>query len=71
MNGPNYNKKLYFDKHDIMEMFHCCASKAYTIIRSIKSVSDSLHIKGRVTVADFERWYNLPTVQEAFPKENK
>lgn len=69
MGEINYGKKLYFDKDDIMRMFNCSESKAYAIIRSIKSVSDSLKIRGRVTLADFERWYALPTAQAAYPKK--
>lgn len=44
--------KLYYDKYDIMNMFHCGVDKAMAIIRSIKSVSDSLKIKGKVTTPD-------------------
>lgn len=52
--------KLYYDYLDIMKMFNCGRDRAYAIIRSIKSVSDSLNIKGRVTRNDYLAWYNRP-----------
>lgn len=67
----NINTKLYLDKFDIMEMFDCGADKALSIIRSIKSVSDSLKLKGKVTPRDFELWYNLPSVQRAYDRAEK
>ena len=43
-----------------MNIFDCCADRALAIIRSIKSVSDSLKIKGKVTKADYDAWFNRP-----------
>lgn len=53
-------EKLFYDYIDIMNMFGVGATRAYGILRSIKLVSDSLRIKGKVTVADFDKWYNMP-----------
>ena len=52
------NTKMYLDKFDIMRMFDCGETKALMIIRCIKSVSDTLHLKGKVTQLDFDCWYN-------------
>ncbi|MCM1043328.1 MAG: hypothetical protein NC350_03870 [Corallococcus sp.] len=52
-------KRQFLDKHDIMQIFECGRSKAEGIIRSIKSVSDKLMIKGKVTVSDYNAWYGL------------
>lgn len=57
--------KLYYDKYDIMNMFHCGVDKAMAIIRSIKSVSDSLKIKGKVTTTDYEAWFNRPIKKDS------
>ena len=51
------SKKMYLDKYDIMRLFDCGESKAVMIIRCIKSVSDTLHLKGKVTQIDFDTWY--------------
>ena len=52
------SKKMYLDKYDMMQRFNCCESKAMMIIRCIKSVSDTLKLKGKVTTTDFDCWYN-------------
>lgn len=64
-------EKAYLDKYDIMNIFDCCADRAMAIIRSIKSVSDSLKIKGKVTKADYEAWFNRPIKKDSAPRENK
>lgn len=43
---------------DIMKAFDCSRGKAQSIIRGIKSVSDIAKIKGKVTVTDYEKWFN-------------
>lgn len=43
---------------DIQTVFNCGRSKAQSIIRGIKAVSDIAKIKGKVTVTDYERWFN-------------
>ena len=52
--------KLYYDKYDIMNMFHCGVDKAMAIIRAIKSVSDIAGLKGKVTKTDYEAWFTRP-----------
>ncbi len=52
--------KLYLDCIDIMDMFDCGKDKALSIIRSVKSVSDTCKIKGKITKPDFDKWYNRP-----------
>jgi hypothetical protein len=46
----------YYSTSSIKEMFSCSTAKAQQIIRCIKSVSDSLGIRGKVSAADFEYW---------------
>lgn len=53
-------EKLFYDYIDIMNMFQVSRDKAYAIIRSIKTCSDIMHISGKVTVSDFDKWYNMP-----------
>lgn len=52
--------KLYYDKYDIMNMFHCGVDKAMAILRAIKSVSNIADMKGKVTVTDYQAWLNRP-----------
>lgn len=52
--------KLYYDKYDIMNMFHCGVDKAMAILRSIKSVSNIADMKGKVTITDYQAWLNRP-----------
>ena len=48
----------FLDKYDIMNIFKCGSDRAMAIIRGIKSVSDTLKLKGKVTLADYYAWYN-------------
>ncbi len=48
----------YLDYLDIMDLFKCGRDKALSIIRAIKSVSNIAGIKGKVTISDYEFWYN-------------
>lgn len=43
---------------DLQKVFDCGLSSAYKIMREIKTISDSLKIKGKVTVKDYEIWFN-------------
>lgn len=47
----------FLDKYDIMNIFKCGSDRAMAIIRGIKSVSDTLKLKGKVTLVDYEIWY--------------
>lgn len=49
--------RQFLDTADIMKAFDCGRSKAQSIIRGIKAVSDIARIKGKVTVTDYESWY--------------
>ena len=60
--------KLYYDKYDIMNMFHCGVDKAMAILRAIKSVSNIADMKGKVTVTDYQAWLNKPI--ETIKKDN-
>ena len=61
---------MYLDKFDMMQMFDCRESKAMMIIRCIKKDSDTLHLKGKVTPAYFDYWYNKRqgTIDKKLPK---
>lgn len=65
LKGGERVEKAYLDKYDIMNIFDCCADRAMAIIRSIKSVSDSLKIKGKVTKADYDAWFNRPLKKDS------
>ena len=43
---------------DLQKIFDCGLNSAYKIMREIKAISDSLKIKGKVTVKDYEIWFN-------------
>lgn len=42
---------------DLQKVFDCGLSSAQKIMREIKAKSDSLKIKGKVTVKDYENWF--------------
>lgn len=48
----------FLDWRDIQMMYQCGRGKALSILRSVKSVSDIAGLKGKVTVSDYEAWYN-------------
>lgn len=52
------SNQQYLDTDDIKKAFDCGRSKAQSIIRGIKEVSDIAKIKGKVTVTDYEKWFN-------------
>lgn len=54
------SEKLYYTIADLQDMFGCGLHKAESIMRSIKAYSDSMQMRGRVLVTDFEAWYNRP-----------
>ena len=55
--------KRFYSVADIEQMFCCGRNKASQIIREIKAYSNSLPIRGKVLVTDFEVWYNRPNAQ--------
>lgn len=52
------NTPQFLDNIDIMNIFKCARNKALGIMRMIKSFSDIAGIKGKVTITDYEAWYN-------------
>ena len=56
-------EKRFYSVADIEQMFSCGRNKASQIIREIKAYSNSLPIRGKVLVTDFEVWYNRPNAQ--------
>lgn len=52
--------KQFYNCADIMKMFQCGKNKAFSIIRSIKSVSDIAGMPGKITKTDYMAWYNSP-----------
>lgn len=55
------SRAQYLDVYDIMKMYDCGKNQAYAKIREIKAVSDIFKVRGKVTVTDYERWYNGDT----------
>lgn len=53
-------EKFYYDVYDIMRMFGVGRCKAYDLLAEIKVVSNSLPVAGKVTIADFQAWFNRP-----------
>lgn len=60
-------EKAYLDKDDIMKIFACGRDRALAIIRSIKTYSDSLKLKGKVTKNDYLAWLNRPLKKDNAP----
>ena len=46
---------------DLQQAFDCGRSTAERLMREIKSKSDIAKIKGKVTVTDYEIWFNGKT----------
>lgn len=55
----------FLDWKDIQRMYQCGRNKALSLIRSIKSVSDIAELQGKVTISDYEAWYNQSPKKEA------
>lgn len=53
-----FEKKQFINIADLRNIFDCGLSTAQRLMREIKTKSDSLKIKGKVTVKDFEIWFN-------------
>ena len=53
-------KKLYITTTDLQDMLGVGIHKAESIMRSIKAYSDSMQMRGKVLMTDFEAWYNRP-----------
>ena len=51
-------KQQFLTIADLQKIFDCGLSSAQKIMREIKTKSDSLKIKGKVTVKDYEIWFN-------------
>lgn len=58
------DEKYYYNVYDIMRMFDVGQSKAYNILAEIKVVSNTLHVAGKVTIADFQAWLNQPLTKQ-------
>ena len=54
------NRAQFLDVQDIMKLFACGRGVAYKRIQEIKAVSDILRLRGKVTISDYEAWYNSP-----------
>ena len=50
---------------DIMELLAVKRTKASEIIKSIKSCSDMLHIRGIVHIRDYNAWLEMRAAREA------
>ncbi|MEG2001839.1 MAG: hypothetical protein RR107_01935 [Clostridia bacterium] len=59
-----FSNKQFLDMHDIKEIFKCGNTSAYAIIKSIKAKSDTLELKGKVTLQDYEIWLNQKVVAQ-------
>ncbi|MGM9609857.1 MAG: hypothetical protein ACI3XE_06515 [Eubacteriales bacterium] len=46
--------KQYLDIKDLMDIFGCGICKAQSLMRCIKHKRDTLHIKGKIAVCDYE-----------------
>lgn len=44
---------------DIQVIFNCGKSRAYKVIREIKTVSDAFHLKGKIHRRDYENYLTL------------
>lgn len=53
-----FNNAQYLSIKDLMRVYDCGYNVAFRIMREIKAVSDIMKVKGKVTLSDYERWYN-------------
>jgi len=53
-----FNNAQYLSIKDLMRIYDCGYNVAFRIMREIKAVSDIMKVKGKVTLSDYERWYN-------------
>ncbi len=52
-------KKLYYNYEDVMDLFDVSESVARRILREIRAFCGWSPIpKGKVTIVEFDRWYN-------------
>lgn len=51
------NSPQYLGISDVEKMFDCGTNRAIKIMREIKSKSDTLGVKGKCTMTDYEKWY--------------
>lgn len=52
------NSKLYFTYIDIQAIFNCGRNRAYDIIKSVRKYSNALGVRGKITVTEFDMWFN-------------
>lgn len=55
--------RQYLAVKDIAKIFDCSNGTAQRVMREIKAYSDIAKIKGKVTITDYEAWFNRPMEQ--------
>ncbi|MDE6442367.1 MAG: hypothetical protein K2L12_06430 [Clostridia bacterium] len=50
--------RQFLNTADLQKIFDCGTCTAQRIMREIKAKSDIAKLKGKVTVTDYEAWYN-------------
>ena len=55
--------RQYLSVKDLESIFDCSRGTAERIMRQIKAHSDIARIKGKVTITDYESWFNRPIAQ--------
>lgn len=50
--------RQFLDTADLMKVFDCGRNSAQRVMREIKAVSDIAKLKGKITVADYDNWFN-------------
>lgn len=63
------SRAQFLNVKDMMILFACGRDTAYKRLREIKSVSDILHVRGKVTLTDYEAWYNRPIAKQEADKQ--
>lgn len=54
-----FNTPQYLDKYDIQRIFSVGISKAESIMRAIKAVAGDKLGKGKVTITEYQIWYEM------------
>lgn len=55
--------RQYLSVKDLESIFGCSRGTAERVMREIKAHSGITKIKGKVTITDYESWFNRPIAQ--------
>ena len=57
-------ERQFLTAEDLQKAYACGRDTARRLIRQIKAISDIAKIKGKVTVTDYDAWFNFNNAKE-------